>query len=447
MQISALTVRGFKSIFDEQRVETSRLTIFAGANSGGKSSASLPLLLLKQTMDCPYDPGALLLNGPNVKFTSASQLLSRGGGMSPRRDFSVGFEDSSGWQVKLRFELPDAGSIKAKRVDVRTSSGKDVSYSEGAEFGHEAKPELVQGNQFIDQVIDSWKAQNVHKVVWRAVQARCFPDLTLGALFDVGGGTHDLVPLYTLPEPQWLRRTLKDVIHIRGLRGNPERSYPASAGLKGGFPGAFEDYVASILLHWQSSNPAHLDGLGADLRDLGLTWKVRVKKIQDTHAEIKVGRLRAPTKSGANDLVSLADVGLGVSQILPFLVALRVAKKGQLIFVEQPEIHLHPRAQFQLAKIIATAAKRGVVVWVETHSSVLIRGIQALMADQFVGPELVAFNWFERDSISGKTKVVAVRPDASGRVPEWPADFDAVSMEANRAFLDAVTRARAKSNG
>src|ERR1044072_3588315 len=77
LAIAEITVGGFKSIADEQSIEVRPLTILAGANSSGKSSMMQPLLLLKQSLESSYDPGPLLLHGPNVKFTSADQLLSR----------------------------------------------------------------------------------------------------------------------------------------------------------------------------------------------------------------------------------------------------------------------------------------------------------------------------------------------------------------------------------
>ena len=75
--ITSLSVSGFKSIVDEQTIEIRPLTLLAGANSSGKSSMMQPLLLLKQTLEAPYDPGPLLLNGPNVKFTSVNAILVR----------------------------------------------------------------------------------------------------------------------------------------------------------------------------------------------------------------------------------------------------------------------------------------------------------------------------------------------------------------------------------
>jgi hypothetical protein len=62
-------VSGFKSFSEETRIQLGSLTILAGANSSGKSSIMQPLLLMKQTLEAYYDPGALLLDGPNVSFT------------------------------------------------------------------------------------------------------------------------------------------------------------------------------------------------------------------------------------------------------------------------------------------------------------------------------------------------------------------------------------------
>jgi len=75
--ITRITVKGFKSIADKISVEIRPLTILAGANSSGKSSIMQPILMMKQTLEAPYDPGPLLIDGPNVRFTSAEQFLSR----------------------------------------------------------------------------------------------------------------------------------------------------------------------------------------------------------------------------------------------------------------------------------------------------------------------------------------------------------------------------------
>ncbi|HRZ12200.1 MAG TPA: AAA family ATPase [Kiritimatiellia bacterium] len=102
-RISCITVRGFKSVCTEQHLDIRPLTILAGANSSGKSSFMQPLLLLKQTLEAPGDPGALLLDGPNVRFTMAEQLLSRIAGKECQHDFAIKITLKDGQSLEAVF--------------------------------------------------------------------------------------------------------------------------------------------------------------------------------------------------------------------------------------------------------------------------------------------------------------------------------------------------------
>ena len=136
-------------------------------------------------------------------------------------------------------------------------------------------------------------------------------------------------------------------------------------------------------------------------------------------------------------MVSIADVGLGVSQVLPVLVALIVAEPGQLVYLEQPEMHLHPRAQGTLARVLADAAKRGVRVVAETHSSLLLLAIQTLVAEGDLSPELVKLHWFTRGE-DGATKIDTADLDDAGAYGDWPEDFDDVDLKAQSRYIKAA---------
>ena len=174
---------------------------------------------------------------------------------------------------------------------------------------------------------------------------------------------------------------------------------------------------------------------------LAYTWINRDRsapeRVGDVGVELQVGRLLQDSFDEA-DMVNIADVGFGVSQVLPVLVALIVAKSGQLVYLEQPELHLHPRAQVALARSTGrSAAKRGVRVVVETHSSLLLLGIQTLVAEGDLSPELVKLHWFTRNK-DGITEVNSVDLDEAGTYGDWPVDFDDVSLNVQSRFLDAV---------
>ncbi|RYY20434.1 MAG: hypothetical protein EOO36_03305, partial [Cytophagaceae bacterium] len=137
------------------------------------------------------------------------------------------------------------------------------------------------------------------------------------------------------------------------------------------------------------------------------------------------------------DMVNIADVGIGVSQVLPILVALIAAQEGQIVYVEQPELHLHPRAQVAMGELLAEAANRGVRVIVETHSSLLLLTVQTLIAQGKIANTDVGLHWFTRNA-KGATDVQYVQPDEDGAYGEWPEDFSEIELKAQDAYLTAV---------
>ncbi len=230
----------------------------------------------------------------------------------------------------------------------------------------------------------------------------------------------------------------RKLIHLPALRGNPERNYRITA-VGSVYPGNFAEYVASIIHGWQDTDTQRLSALARDLKSLGLTWKVQTRPIDDTRVEILVGRLPSATRGGARDVVSIADVGFGVSQTLPVVVALLAAAPQQLVFIEQPEIHLHPKAQVRLAELFLDAVERGVRLIVETHSSLLILAFQEIIASGRLDPKRVSMNWFTRDP-DGATRVSEAVIGADGSYGDWPIDFGSIELELQARYLDTVDR-------
>lgn len=426
--INKIGVQGFKSIFDKQEIEIRPLTLLAGANSSGKSSIMQPLLLLKQTIEAPGDPGALLLDGPNVRFTQAGQLLSQISKKKAANEFSVKMELSNNENLEVVFER-------------KTGVGFDVSsmsYMNGKEplrivpgMEHD---EIVKILPPILRSIYADIQKRERELKWIVYRERCFLSFELR-----GPGPEPRRVVFgrgILPTSENFIPFLQDTIHLPGLRGNPRRTYPKSAAGPH-FPGTFENYVASIIAQWQATDNDRLSQLSLALEKMGLTWKVKAEPIDDTQVELKVGRLIHSRRGGAHDLVSIADVGFGVSQSLPVVVSLIAAKPGQLVYLEQPEIHLHPRAQRRLAHIIKDAAHRGVTVIAETHSSLLLKEIQTLVASGGLSREIVKLHWVQRQD-DGRTIITSSDLDENGAYGLWPEDFDEVELDAEKSYLDAV---------
>lgn len=413
--ITKIAVKGFKSIAEKCEIEISPLTILAGANSSGKSSIMQPLLMLKQTLEAPYDPGPLLIDGPNVKFTIVEQFLSSLSNEVKRKSFTVGIEGSDDG---LSYFVNASYRKTKNQIEVMKMTVDQSIYPENFTL----RPKMSKDE--IKKIAEPPSFSEDADVVRRS---GCFLRLES----QHGYLVYNIVDI--------LIDHIYDTIHIPGLRGNPERVYKISSVGKW-YPGTFENYAASVIHLWQESADTRLKSVADNLHALSLTRDVSTNKIGDVGIEVKVGRLPLHSTNDT-DLVNIADVGFGVSQVLPVIVALIAAKPGQLVYIEQPELHLHPNAQVALAQTLADAAKRGVHVVAETHSSLLLLGIQTLVAEGKLSPKLVKLHWFSRNK-DGITEVDSVDLDEAGTYGEWSIDFDQVDLAAEDRYLNAIDKLR-----
>jgi predicted ATPase len=432
--IVEILVAGFKSISEEQRIEIRPLTILAGANSSGKSSMMQPLLLLKQTLEASYDPGTLLLNGPNVKFTSADQLLSRIDKGLSLGSFQVGMRVNTGESFLTNFRKEHKMGFRIDQMEISNKSGKYLLWPE-MNHAQIIKTRITAGKSFSEETPEGFGEGR-----WEIKRARCFLELAWvarrpdGLEFSVAEHTAGL----------W-EGIIPEVIHLPGLRGNPERTYPVTA-VGSSYPGTFEKYTASVISEWMDESEATLNELSHELQLMRLAGGISADRVNDVQIELQVGRLPDVSPTRREDRVNIADVGLGVSQTLPVLVGLHAAKPNTLVYVEQPETHLHPRAQFILAQVLASAANRGVRVVVETHSSVLLLGVQTLVAEGHLSPDKVKLHWFQRQP-DGRTVVNSADMDEAGAFGDWPEDFDEVSLQTQSRYLDAAGARRLQQQG
>jgi predicted ATPase len=440
--IEGLSIEGYKSLKDPLDLSIRPLTVLAGANSAGKSSALQPLLLLKQTIEAPGDPGDLLLNGPHVRFTRAEQLFARCSATRRSETLNVRVQMSGNYWFRNTYELGrdqkrreyDTG-ISLRETRVAHERGEIVlndrtSQDELAKF-YAADPSML-----VREKIETLSGMTpIIKCMRSGIFFRayfCIPQregsdsearIELGPSFQLSG-----------------EGTIQRIIHVPGLRGNPQCSYPTT-GVGPNFPGTFEAYPASIIRNWQKHDDSPLPKLTRALEEMGLTSHVETEKIDDTRLSVLVGRLPHATGKKTPDLVNIAHVGFGVSQVLPVLVSLLVAEPGRLVYIEQPELHLHPKAQEVLAKLLADAANRGVRVVIETHSPILLLAIQTLVAVGDIDPEKTQLHWFERSKKDGLTEVHSEQLNRAGQYGDWPVDFGMVSMELDNRYLDAAEAA------
>ena len=157
------------------------------------------------------------------------------------------------------------------------------------------------------------------------------------------------------------------------------------------------------------------------LERLDIGYALRVRAIGQASDLFEVRLVDRRRKDEVD--VALSDVGFGISQILPFIVQ-TLASTGQVISIEQPEVHLHPKLQADLGNLLTTAIEKPYrhQFLVETHSEHLILRLQKLVRERKLRPEDISVIFVSRGGTG--SSACRLRLDDDGRfMDEWPGGF------------------------
>lgn len=420
--ITKISISGFKSIATECSIEIRPLTILAGANSSGKSSIMQPLLLMKQTLESPYSYGSLSINGENVRFTSVKQIFSQSSKDKQQDSFTIQINLDTNRFCKLKFQSNPNGGLKT----IETEYYEDYSpYFDNVPKMKILSPEMTR-EEIIKALPEETKLYEYQRQGILNYEITNFFCYLICIVSDIRFPIFNPTPVFS--------NEVSRIIHVKGMRSNLERTYKLLDinTDQTHFPAAFDNYVGSLINSWSENDVSKIKSLNGALAFLSLSKKVEAERLDDTQIELKVNR-----SLDSEDMVNIVDVGSGVSQVLPVLVALVAAEPEQLVYLEEPEIHLHPRAQANLGEIIVDAANRGVRVVLETHSDLLLRRIQSLIAEDKISPDKAILHWFSRDE-NGFTKVTTSDMDTTGAFGDFPEDFSEVDLEEESRYIEAA---------
>lgn len=206
--------------------------------------------------------------------------------------------------------------------------------------------------------------------------------------------------------------------HMRYLgssRSAPERTY---------YHGTRPSYEIDVdggntveqLLAWNTEGSTKITKVARALRKLGLATSVKLMRLAGGRFELRV-RPRGSAVASA-----ISDVGFGVNQFLPILVAEeQLGRKGVMI-ISQPETHLHPSVQADIAShFIGQIKERDFTYIIETHSEYFINRIRRLICRGDILPTDVAVNFIEANKSGAMVHRLVFETD--GRISNAPPNF------------------------
>ena len=172
------------------------------------------------------------------------------------------------------------------------------------------------------------------------------------------------------------------------------------------YEGTIDNTLESQVQYWmQHISPR----IRIDIEPAGADFKLNYKFSRETQT--------------MTEEMSAINVGYGITYALPILIAILSASPGSLIFIENPEAHIHPRAQAELMRLIMKAAKAGIQVIIETHSDHIMNGALVAIAKDTECLKLVKAYYFDRDDTTHTSIPISLRILDDGRILNPPKGF------------------------
>ena len=138
--------------------------------------------------------------------------------------------------------------------------------------------------------------------------------------------------------------------------------------------------------------------------------------------------------AGGGRARNLVDVGYGVSQAIPIIADCASAEPDSTLLIQQPEVHLHPRAQAAMGSFFGQLAKSGRNdVMVETHSDYLLDRVLMDVRDEKIEARDVLILYFERAGEG--VEIHPIEVDAAGRIVDVPEGYRSFFLDEQRRFF------------
>lgn len=448
-----MRIQNFKAWRDTGSIRLAPITVFFGANSAGKTSLLQFLLMLKQTAESPDRRRVLNLG-------DAYSLVSLGNFKD------ILYKHSS--EKKLDFEISWDMSFNRTYKDPTWTQGEiswsSLSFQASLSTDSKAGPEI---NSFSYRL--SYPGE-VHPVTVELKQSSASPfkykmrGVNFKFVRTVGRGWDLRVPVrfYGFPDEATayyqnaafvsdlageLELQLRRISYLGPLREHPQRLYTWSGEIPEHVGPRGEQAIAALLSSSERQIVPRFRARSLSLpmmvskwlNRLGLLSAFAARKIGTDRKEYEVS-VQTPTSDTS---VLLPDVGFGVSQVLPVIVECFHAPENSTVVIEQPELHLHPRVQSELADLFIEAIKarednrdRNMQFIIESHSEHFLTRLQRRVAEGTIAPDDVAIYYCESGENGSNLRKLNI--SESGDIANWPDDFFGDEFEDLTARLDAA---------
>jgi predicted ATPase len=414
--LSELVLGQFKA-FSAERISLRPLTILVGENNSGKSSLIAAIRLLAQTIQNSDNTIPLLFDGPFGDFGTFKDVVH---GNHRARPMQLGLSTPLSRRIASRDRSQDSTTIAHNasflaEFKYRTQRKETIVRSSRLSLDDKSLFVVSRSADGDNPTIASIKSQTVPSAV-RAQLNKTFrmthflpqpwpggSDRSLRASRSeqVQKAAHRLgsVERDARRSAEQLVKALRNVEVVGAMREPPNRTFLHS-GAVGRHIGVAGENLGGLMALALSGRKrdSFMKDVTRWMQRAGIASSVDAVWLSDRHFELVVEH----PVTGERENIS--DVGRGTSQVLPVIVGGYRLTRGDTYLVEEPEIHLHPRAQAALGDYFLDLTRRGIQSVVETHSEYLIIRLQQHVASGALAPDDIVFHYVG-SSPDGKTLI------------------------------------------
>ena len=441
--ITEYQIKNFKCFADTGPLTLGRVTVLLGCNNSGKSSLLQPLQMLAQTAAFDNPKVRLATHGP--------------------RDFGRYFEWVHGGNTELDFgcrlmldKIETDTATMAGRKGSRTAwqAGLDLTFGLAGSRGKWKRPKLKSVDMTLRSLAERPAESMAQGLVWKFAFDR-YDHVSAsfnGETIDPRGlRMRNFLPTnYEWDKPVELYVSDCAVLQLPRYFYSLDRPFRAAFDLvqvdpvRPAIPRVLHSNdvdprekscstttILASLYRFKTSSRGEWNKFRAYMnrwlgQELGFVKGFDLTEI-DPHRELFAIRGN-DAKTGAP--VNLADTGYGVAQVLPVLLQLYFSRPGQLVLIEEPELHLNPAAQRALFDLVHEFAAQGRQIVVETHSEHLLLRLRRRSIEQPDLRQMIRLYYVER--VEGCSALRELPLTEDGRLDNWPKGF------LNEAFEESV---------
>ena len=369
--LSMVELHSFKC-FEQLRLRIAPLTLLTGFNASGKSSVLQALALLHQTMTEHEWSTRLMLNGSSVRLGTVGEV-------SGRRGYSTVIEIEN-----HRLDWVFTGDRSEMSLAVQQVGIDDNFWDSPEELRH-----LLPPAHFI-------RPQG-------------------------SGQNENATALDTLTN------SLRRLTYITADRTAPKELHPLEDQHQFKTVGSQGENTVSLLYRGRDERvlerlvlpdipSLRLPQVEGQMRELFPGFELELQPAAQRSNFVHLGM----RTSNSVDFHSPVHTGFGLTQVLPIVVGALSASEGDILLVENPEVHLHPAGQALMGQFLAKVALAGVQVIVETHSDHILNGVRvAVAAEKLLSADDVAIHFFG----AAAAGVTEISLNGSGGLSAWPPGF------------------------